>query len=119
MEMRKMKMRGSPLMATRARPACACSRQRAGRARAERSHHGERNEGGRRNGRESFREKERKKSRWLAPTGLPGQGRKEGDVAASQFNPKPRVLLASVTCRYTNICINTLLQNKKTLSRDH
>jgi hypothetical protein len=37
-----------------------------------------------------------------------------GDVAASESDAKPRVLLASVTCRYTNICINTLLQNKKT-----
>jgi hypothetical protein len=28
-----------------------------------------------------------------------------GDVAANQFDAKPRVLLASVTCRYTNIYV--------------
>jgi hypothetical protein len=102
MEMRKMRMRGSPLMATRAWPACACSRRRAGRARAERSGHGERNEGGRRNGRESFREK--KNPGGLSLRDCQAAGR--GDVAASQFDSKPRVLLASVTCRcFSNVSI--------------
>jgi hypothetical protein len=79
-------------------------------SRAERSGHGERNEGGRRNRRKRFREK---KILVACPYGTArprAQGRDE--VAASQFDAKPRVLVALVTCRYTNICINTLLQNK-------
>jgi hypothetical protein len=66
MERRKMRMMGSPLMATRAWSACACYRRRAGRAGAVGRSvlvTRERNEGGRRNGREMFREK--------SPGGLP------------------------------------------------
>jgi hypothetical protein len=60
----------------------------------------------------------RKKIVVACPYGAARQGRKgRGDVAAREFDAKPRVLLASVTCRYTNICINTLLQNKKTIQR--
>jgi hypothetical protein len=72
-------MRGSPLMATRAWPACTCSRRRAARAGGGRAElvTGERNEGRRKTEERGFGG--RRKKMWLpAPTGLPSKGAREG-----------------------------------------